>query len=314
MRLKRLRIVDLPAAELPDLHPDSDGAITWDFENGEPMFIARTVGDWGWIWIYHMATYRFPLKAPPEGVDCVAVPHPGVEAATIIDGYYRMVLPVVLQLYGLESMHGTAVVPPGGGGVYTLHAYSKTGKSTLTLALEQRGLRVVADDALILDPEGVGLSPARPALRPIPFTMRLRSASAKLFGLPVRDKIPDPGELGEDDLSPPLPLAGFVLIERVDDGATNLARLAPHVGFKRLLNHCYTFDAFKMERTGAMMKSYLRFAREVPVAVFRYPSGLEKLPAVADELASHLTTGFADLPFAEAPEETSEEAASGSMP
>ncbi len=312
MRLRRLIIADLPDA--PPLDPDEEGAVRWDYENGKAMILAQVVGEWCWLWIHNMATFRFPLQLPPDGIECVAAPHPNVAERSIVDGYYRMVVPMLLQVYGLESMHGTAVVPTaaaaaiagastaaaGAAGssssarAYTLHAYSTTGKSTLTLALAQRGYQVVADDALILDPEGAGLVPARPALQPIPFAMRLREPSAELFGRPVREKIADPGDLGEDDLSAPLPLAGFVLIERVEDGPVVFTRLAPQEGFKRLLDHCYTFDPFRKERTGRMMKAYLKLAREVPVVAFRYPSGLDKLPAVADELARHLETGFGE--------------------
>lgn len=291
LRLKRLTIAEIP--DHPSLDPDEEGAIRWDFENGAPMIVAKIEGDWCWLWVHRMATFRFALTPPSAGVECVASPHPGVAERSIVDGYYRIVLPMLLQVYGLESMHGTAVVPQGGATAYTLHAFSTMGKSTLTLALAQRGYQIVADDALILDPDGAGLEPGKPALRPIPFVMRMREPSAELFGLPVRDKIADPGDLSEEDLPAPLPLAGCVLIERVE-GATGvtIARLAPNDAFKRLLDHCYTFDPFRKERTGQMMKAYLKLAREVPVVTFRYPSGLDKLAAVADELAGHLATGF----------------------
>lgn len=298
MRLNRLVITDLADVPVFDHENDEDG-VCWEYENGKPMIIAKAVGDSGWIWISSMASFRFPLRAGSREVECVAVPHRGVKERSIIDGYYRMVVPMILQVYGLESMHGTAVTPPvtadeaGGRRAYTLHAFSTMGKTTLTQALAERGFEVLADDALILDADGVGLNPPRPALQPIPFAMRMREPSAELFGMPVRDKVADPGDLGEGDLLTPLPLAGCVLIERVDDGPVALTRLAPNEAFKRLLDHCYTFDPFRKERTGQMMKAYLKLAREVPVVVFRYPSGLDKLAAVADALAGHLESGLA---------------------
>lgn len=297
MRLNRLVITDLADVPVFDAENDDEG-VCWEYPNGKPMIIAKEVGDAGWIWISSMASFRFPLKADSREVECVAVPHPGAKERSIIDGYYRMVLPMILQSYGLESMHGTAVAPPAGadgvGGpcAYTLHAFSTMGKTTLTQALAERGFAVLADDALILDPEGDGLKPARPALQPIPFAMRMREPTAELFGMPVRDKVPDPGDLGARDLLTPLPLAGCVLIERFDDGPVVLTRMAQHEAFKRLLDHCYTFDPFRKERTGQMMKAYLKLAREVPVVTFRYPSGLDRLAEVADRLADHLAMGF----------------------
>lgn len=298
MRLNRLQIVELP--DVPVLDPDDEGGVCWERENGKPMIVAKAIDEWCWVWISSMATFRFPLSSPGLDVECVAVPHPRAKTASIVDGYYRMVMPMILQVYGLESMHGTAVTPPAAAvgaeaGAYTFHAYSTGGKTTLTRALVERGFEIHADDALIIDPYGAGLASSRPALQPIPFALRLREPSAELFGLPVRQKIADPGALEQDDLPAPLPLAGMVLIERVegeDVSGTELTLLAPNAAFKRLLDHCYTFDPFRKERTARMMKAYLKLAREVPVVRFRYPTGLEKLPEVVAALAARLTAGL----------------------
>lgn len=299
MRLKRLQIAELP--DVPVLDPDDEGGVCWEYPNGKPMVVAKAIGEWCWVWVSSMATFRFPLVSPDLDVSCVAVPHPRAKTTTIVDGYYRMVMPMILQVYGLESMHGTAVTPPpaaaaGDAGAYTFHAFSTGGKTTLTRALVERGFTIHADDALIIDAFGARLATPRPALQPIPFALRLREPSAELFGLPVRQKIEDPGELDEDDLPAALPLAGMVLIERVegdDVGGTELTLLSPNAAFKRLLDHCYTFDPFRKERTARMMKAYLKLAREVPVVHFRYPSGLDRLPEVASALAARLVAGLA---------------------
>ncbi len=266
---------------MPALDPEDPTVIRWDFDDGRPMILARSAGEVCFVWVHKLATYSFPLHRPAAGIECVAAPLSGIERSAVIDGYYRVVLPMVLQSYGLESMHGTALTRDGQLQVFTLHARAKTGKTTLTLALAANGHRIVGDDALIVDAGGG----AQPCLRPIPFVPRLRESTAELFALPVRQGLDDPGDIDEVGA---LPLAGCVIIEREGDGPATFTRLAPNDAFKRLFEHCYAFDPFRKERTSVMLKAYMQLARAVPVAVFRYPSGLGRLQGVAENLAGHL--------------------------
>lgn len=287
MRLGRLVIAASPASSVVD--PDAPGVVRWDFADGRAMILAQTVGEECRIWVHRLATYSFPLQRPAGAFECVAAPLPEVESGAVIDGYYRVVLPMLLQAYGFESMHGTAVLAAESwrADAFTLHARPEVGKSTLAAALARLGYRTVADDALIIEvgePETV-----RPALRPIPFELRLRDAAAQALGEPAHMRVPDPGVVDEIGT---LPLAGCVLIERKGEGdPVSFSRLAQVDAFKRLLEHCYAFDPFRKERTAAMTRAYMRLARDVPVAVFSYPSGLERLPEVAQALAGHLSGG-----------------------
>lgn len=75
------------------------------------------------------------------------------------------VLPVMLHLSGRLVLHGSSVALPGGGAVAFL-APKGRGKSTLALALAQRGGRLLSDDVTVLEPAGAGWV-ARPGVHAV---------------------------------------------------------------------------------------------------------------------------------------------------
>lgn len=260
------------ALDQPVLSADDPDATVWAGGENKPDIIAKRVGDWCWFRIDRMATYRFPTESPDLVVTCVAEPVPGRDVSTVIDGYYRSVVPLALQVYGLEAMHGTAIETAAGA--VALCGFTHAGKTTLTYALSRKGHRVLADDGLVIDPGSRG---TKIAVQPIPFALMIREYSAEHFGTPVREKV----TVGEDDAptitAPPVPLAAVVRLDRQQGASLKLERLSAAEAFTVLLEHCYVFSLDDVGRKGRMMAAFLRFANSVPVYTLTYPDGLEHL-------------------------------------
>lgn len=287
----------------PRLSPDDPDATVWPGPEG-PLAVAQRVGEWCHVALAGLASYSFPVVSEDRSVRCVARPQAGVEAGLVVDAYYRTVVPLALQVYGLESMHGAAV--DRGGRALVLCGASGTGKSTLARALAARGAAVLADDGLVVEVIG-GPEPAA-LLHPLPFALMLREPSAAHFGERARARAPvgadeagagaassGPASAGADgagprgagpaETAPPVPLAAVVLLERVAAGGPRLSRLEPAEAFTGLLAHAYSFSLAGKGRNRRMVAAYLDLAKAVPVHRLRYPSGLERLEEVARLLA-----------------------------
>ena len=260
----------------PTLSGDDPEATVWVGDEHKPEIIAKRVGDWCWFRIDGLATYRFPPASPDLTVTCVAEPFEGRATSTVVDAYYRSVVPLALQVYGLESMHGTAVETRAGA--VALCGHSHAGKTTLTYALARRGHRVLADDGLVIDP---GTAGPRIAVQPIPFALMIREYSAEHFGTEVRAKVTVTDDDGPTLTVAPVPLAAVVRLQREKDADLQVERVSPADAFSVLLEHCYVFSLDDVGRKGRMMAAYLRFANAVPVFTLSYPDGLEHLEAAA---------------------------------
>ena len=140
-------IVDLEYLDVepPTLDAGTPDVTIWSDGADGPVAFGATRGDWHWLRFVGVGTYRFPVR--PSGLTIAAgvVPEPSVDHALLVDSYYRSIVPLALQAYGLEALHGSAVALPGG--VVAMCADRETGKSTIAYSLKRRGHDVVADDA-----------------------------------------------------------------------------------------------------------------------------------------------------------------------
>lgn len=284
MKLHKLTFANL---DQPRLSADDPDATVWIGGETKPDIIAKRVGDWCWFRIDELATYRFPPTSPDLSVTCVADPCDERSHRTVVDAYYRSVVPLALQVYGLEAMHGTAVETAAG--TVALCGHSHAGKTTLTYALSRRGHTVLADDGLVIDPAGPG---GRVAVQPIPFALMIREFSAEHFGTQIRAKVAVSDDAAPTVTVTPVPLAAVVRLSRQGDAELDLARHSPTEAFRVLLDHCYVFSLEDVGRKGKMMAAYLRFANTVPVYTLTYPDGLEHL----DEAAAAIERLMAGLP------------------
>jgi hypothetical protein len=191
----------------------------------------------------------------------------------LLEAFQRSVVPLVLHTRGVQVLHASAVLGPSG--LCVLCARSGTGKSTLAYALSLWPKRTLwADDAVALD-----VSPTEVAAIPLPFSLRLRPASARYF-----DREAEPVIAG-DPPGHPAPVSAVVVLERSADPneAPALRRLRDAEAFTSVLEHAYCFD-FEVPHTRAVAETYLELVGIVPVYSLRFGGDLVWVPSLVSQL------------------------------
>lgn len=281
--------LEVVQSEPPLLTRDDPAAVVWPADANRPTVIVKRLGEWSWCRIEGLGSFRFATRPRNRTLNCTAHPEAGQEERHLIDAYYRSVVPLALQGYGLEAMHGTALETPAGALV--LAGSSHTGKSSLAYELASRGYRLLADDAVIIDVAGESGGSDAPVIRPIPFGLMLREQAAAHFGA-AADGF---ATAAETSAPPAQELAAVVMLERVTDPATTpsgTVRLAAAEAFNKLLASAYSLSFSDKERKGAMVAAYLRLSRLVPVYLHSFRSGWEHLAGVADDIERLLVTAL----------------------
>lgn len=252
------------ASMAPPAPAPSDPSVSvWREEDGTVVGLGQTIGDRDWLHLPRLGAFSFRR----ESGTVKAFPEPGADPALVQDAFRRMVLPLALQARGREVLHASAVRTEAGA--IALCAVSGTGKSTLACALSGRGHTLWADDAVPFE-----ISDGGPRALPLPFTLRLRPASAAFFGDAAAD--------GVHVMPGPEPLAAVFVLERGTDDRAELERLAPADAFPAVLTHGYCFSMNDQARTGAMVNGYLELVERMPVFRLTFPEGLDGLEHVLD--------------------------------
>ena len=256
--------------------PRSTHATTWRDAAGGVVAYSRASGERYWMDLPGLATFCFDERSD----HVVAAPHPGIAADAVAELYWHSALPLVVQARGGEVLHASGVLMPRG--VVALCGASKSGKSTIAYGLHRRGYRLWADDAVALEVTARAIT----AL-PLPFDVRLRPATAALFGM---------GNgaarlAGSDDSSEPLgrapaPLAAVCVLDRGRGapGSVLLTPLKASVAYPALLANAHCFSLEDPARKRLMLDRYLSLVARVPVVALAVPDGLEGLPAMLDAL------------------------------
>jgi hypothetical protein len=192
------------------------------------------------------------------------------------DTYYRSVLPMALQVRGLEVLHASAVRTPRG--VIAFCAASETGKSTIAYGLSRHGAELWADDAVAFDTARQSV-----AALPLPFYMRLRAPAAAYFG----ESPATPLHWGDNVGSEPMPLTTLYILRHVaatDRVRRAIRRLSPSDAFTTVLPHAYCFTLRDLTRKRRMLRQYLDLVLRVPIFELCFRPDLEDLPALLDDL------------------------------
>src|SRR5438105_5056392 len=87
-----------------------------------------------------LARYYFTFEAK----EVFAIAEQTAQTDLVLDAYHRSILPLALQVFGMEVLHASAILTPSG--VIAFGAISGTGKSTLAIGLSRRGYSLWADD------------------------------------------------------------------------------------------------------------------------------------------------------------------------
>jgi hypothetical protein len=219
-----------------------------------------------------LVTFRFD-----RGADrVVAAPRSGIHARAVAEAYWHAALPLVLQARGSEVLHASAVLTPRG--VVAFCGLSRSGKSTIAYGLHRSGYGLWADDAVALEVSG----PAITALS-LPFDVRLRPATAALFGLgPRAARLADPAGSGDGARPARAALAAVCVLERTRDAALRI--LKPSAAYPNVLAHAFCFSLEDAARKRLMLERYLALVAHVPVFELGIPDGLGRLPEILDVL------------------------------
>lgn len=276
MLVDRLRITTPREFASPIPRPGDERSQVWHGLNGQVAAIGHVVDGRRWMHIPGLASYTFSEKAGPV----VAVATAATCRASIRDAYHRSILPVIVQLRGYEVVHASAIVTRRG--VVAFCGHSGAGKSTIAWGLKERGYQLWADDAVAFEvTKGAVLG------IPLPFSPRLRSPSARHFGVPDRDAgFPRGCSRQPDRARRPRPLSRLFLL-RQSTASSRYFRsrgLTPAETFRALLPHAYCFDLERAPDRRRMVEHYMDLSERVPATRIRYAPGLGGLSALLDEI------------------------------
>jgi hypothetical protein len=255
--------------------PSSADATTWRDAAGGVVAHARASGERYWMDLPGLATFCFDERSD----HVVAAPRPGIAADAVAELYWHAALPLVVQARGGEVLHASGVLMPRG--VVALCGASRSGKSTIAYGLHRRGYRLWADDAVALEVT----EPAITAL-PLPFDVRLRPATAALFGLGEEAVRLAGGDSSEPAGRVPAPLEAVCILDRRRGapGSLMLAPLKASEAYPALLANAHCFSLEDPARKRLMLDRYLSLVARVPVVTLAVPDGLEGLPGILDAL------------------------------
>jgi hypothetical protein len=209
------------------------------------------------------------------GSNCVqAIPYRALSHELLLETYQHCVLPLILPALGVEVLHASAVAAEAG--VAAFCAESGVGKSTLAVALGQRGYPIWADDAVAVD-----LAERAPMAVRLPFTLRLRPESASfLWDAAERGSGPATTSTGR----PAFSLAALCMLRRIPEAPTPVAveRLGAAQACQAALAHAYCFSAKDATLRRRTIRNYLSITAQVPTYEIWFRPGREHLSALLD--------------------------------
>jgi len=225
----------------------------------------------------------FEVSADARLVACHPVP--GIDADTTAHLYSNQVRPLVLSQHGHLVIHASAVDIDGGAVAFA--GATGRGKSTLAGALASIGHAVMADDGVLLRPDGDSLvaHPSDPAIR-------LWADSAAALAVPAT-----PATAHRKRLVPAGPRVPFGAVARplrriyfLGDGAAGRPTCTPLTGAEALVawvEHSFLLDLADRTVLAGHFDQVTALA-SMPLA-FRldFPRCFAQLPAVARWVAAH---------------------------
>lgn len=273
--------------ELADL-TDSGVVQIWRDRDGSVSAYGQTSGGEYQMYLPKVGSFSFGSHSH----EVTAIGENAVPPGWIVDAYHRVIVPLTLQVRGIQVLHASAVLAPHG--VIALCATKETGKSTLAFALGQRGYSVWADDAVAF----TATSESVQALS-LPFHLRLRPASAAFFGQDRGTGDSWTQRMRAEPLGlDPEPLAAVCVLTRSEDipagTAVDIQRLNGAAAFTAVLAHGYCFGLPGSGSNFQMVQQYLDLVAQIPIFQVRFGTGLEKLGAILDGI--ELVTSAAPTP------------------
>jgi len=244
----------------------------WRDTTGAVYAYGEVLGEDCWMHVPGLASFRF-TRRDDEVAAAVAS---GVTEESVIDAYQRRVLPMAIQVRGLEILHASAVIAPGG--VTALCGVSQTGKSTIAFGLSRRGYRLWGDDALafkISNGDALAVS--------LPFELRLRPSAEKFYG---GEAI---GRSGADQNPQGIEserLAAICVLRRADDteASVSVRRLSFPEAFPTVLAQGCWFTIQDEHDKRRVVDHYMDLAARTPIYDVTFKAGFENMPVLLDAI------------------------------
>ena len=192
------------------------------------------------------------------------------------------VIPRWLGHAGRLVVHAGGVAD-GSGRAIGLLGPSGVGKSTLAGALEQRGLRLLNDDCLMLrgGPRGLSCLPAYPGLRIWKDSAAALHGDAEagtpMAGYGAKRRLRPPGGAG----GPARLIALFLLGGDVSTGL-RLREASGTEAMFGILESLFSLDVADQQRTSSAFTRAGDLARALPIYRLEYPRDFARLPEICD--------------------------------
>lgn len=189
----------------------------------------------------------------------------------------------VLAQQGRFALHANVVEV--NGTVIAISGLRGAGKSTTSLALSQRGHRLITDDVATLDVDGQGVV-HRSAGRPV----NVHPATAERLGVPMETGIPAVGDTGKlaltNPVAPPVEVRAIVLLRAVAQRPTGveLGQLSAATGTQAVHRHAYRRALLDPVWSAEMFEWAAAVAGRVPVWLLVRPAGGWTVEAVCAAL------------------------------
>jgi hypothetical protein len=240
----------------------------WYDEFGAPYGHGYSLGDRHWMKMREVGIFQFAVSQRHVSV----VPAPEASEARVREVYRRCVLPMALQVMGVEVLHASAVLTPSG--VVAFCASSTTGKSTLVYALSKRQYPIWADDAVTLSQIDGHTETVR-----LPFTLRLRDDACSFFQVQRPEGLHEPVDPADNCAR----LHSIYVLKR-SGNAVQIEELPASQALPELLDHAYCFDPGNLLRKRSMLMHYLDCVASVPIYRLNFRPSLPNLDGIIDAL------------------------------
>jgi hypothetical protein len=232
------------------------------------------------------AGHEVVCAATAENVSVVTLRHLAIDH----------VMPRVLNLLGIESLHATAVAVGTGGCAFIGEA--GTGKSTLAASSHLAGMHAFCDDCLVIREDGKKIiaTPAYPGVRLWDDSFEALMTDAER-GLPVAQYTDKSRLLGgaETFRADSLPLSRIYFLRR--PVGENVAVTTPTItpipaaeAFPLLVSASYPLDLTDQVMLRRHFQFIVRVATNVPLRRLLIPNDFSALPAVREAVIADLGT------------------------
>jgi len=252
--------------------PNDDGLEIWYDGNSNACAYGREINNEYYFKVPRVGIFKYnPIE------DLVLFYDDRCKDKNLIeDSYYRLFLPIVLHLKGIESLHASGFQTEKG--VIALAGVSGVGKSTLAYYFKDRGFELWGDDSIAILENGndrfvtVGL----------PFKLRTKEDNNDLKKNSFEDL--DNFKNCEKSISNILSIIELVRVEKHGEINLILQQLTPSETVKVLLKHAYYFSLRNEMLKKRMVSKYFKIANSIPTYRLTFVPEKKNIPVLVNEI------------------------------